>query len=107
MTISAKTGQRGSQTDSQSSFHAAIDLLADGAGFVQKQLSLGSVGLGGSRVLQTAEIDQHVEPGAADGFRDGLGNFQVIRIQIDVKGHQRHSGADGGDAGGGMDLALC
>ena len=44
--------------------------------------------------------------GAADDLGDLLGDLHVGGGQVDVEGHQRHAGADGGDAGGGVNLPL-
>ena len=37
-------------------------------------------------------------------FSNVVGNFNVVAVQIDIIGHQRHSGTYGGHAGGGMNF---
>ena len=44
--------------------------------------------------------------GAADDLGDLLGDLNVAGLEVAVERDERHTGADGGDAGGGVDLAL-
>ena len=43
---------------------------------------------------------------AADDLGDLLGDLNIRGLEVAVERDQRHTGADGGDAGGGVDLAL-